>query len=121
MPIDKKAAKQAYKSAITPMGIYCLRDTQTGRCVIGGERNLDSVMGRFRFLMGCGSAQPAGPFSDPRLYADYADHPDAFTFEVLERVDVERYATAEEAVDKLDALMKEALPRYADVAQYAYK
>jgi hypothetical protein len=121
VPIDKKAAKLAYKSAITPMGVYCLRDTQTSRCVIAGERNLNSVMGRFRFLMGGGGAQPAGPFSDPRLYADYADHPEAFAFEVLERVDVDRCATYEEAVEKLDALVKAALPRYAGTPQYAYK
>jgi DNA-binding CsgD family transcriptional regulator len=121
MPIDKKAARQAYKHTIPPMGLYCLRDRRSGRCVIAGDRNLNSVMGRFRFLMGGPAAQPAGPFSDPALYADYRDHPDDFTFEVLESVDVAKCATYEEAADKLDALLKEALPRYADRARYAQK
>ncbi len=121
MAIDKKAAKEAYKNTIPPMGIYCLCDEQTGRCVIAGDRNLPSVMNRFRFLMGGGGAQPGGPFSDPRLFADYADHPNAFRYEVLESVDVAKCATREEAADKLEALLKEALPRYADRPQYIYK
>ncbi|MDR3050895.1 MAG: hypothetical protein LBU67_04155 [Oscillospiraceae bacterium] len=121
MPIDKKAAKLQYKSALTPMGIYCLRDGQSGRCVIAADRNLPSVMGRFRFLMGGAGPQPAGPFSDPDLYRDYADHPGAFTFEVLEQVDTAKCATYEEAADKLAALAKDALPRYASRPQYHQK
>ncbi len=129
MPIDQnsskkaaqKAAKQAYKSAITPMGVYRLLDTRSGRSVISADRNLPSVMGRFRFLMSGGGAQPGGPFSDPELYRDYTDHPDAFTFEVLEAVEIEKCATYEEAADQLAALLKAAQGKYADWPQYVQK
>ena len=121
MPIDKKTVKRDYKSTITPMGIYRLHDTQTGRSVIAGDRNLNSVMGRFRFVMGGAGAQPGGPFSDPQLYADYQDHPQAFVFEILESVDVIACATYEDAADQLKALLKEALPRYMSLPQYVQK
>ena len=121
MPIDKKAAKRDYKNTITPMGIYRLHDTQTGRSVIGADRNLNSVMGRFRFVIAGAAAQPGGPFSDPQLYADYRDHPHAFVFEILESVDVAACATYEDAADQLEALLKEALPLYASLPQYMQK
>ncbi len=121
MPIDKKAAKLAYKSTITPMGIYCLTDTHTGRSVIAAEKNLNSVFSRFRFMMGGSGPQPAGPFSDPQLYADYKDHPDAFELAILEQVDTAKCASYEEAVDKLEQLCKGMASRYADRPQYLYK
>ena len=121
MAIDRKAAKLAYKSTITPMGIYCLRDGQSGRCVVAAERNLPSVMSRVRFIAEFGGTPPAGPLSDPRLGQDYRDHPEAFTFEVLEAVDVSLCATYEEAADKLRALEKAAQGRYAHLPRYIAK
>ncbi len=121
MTIDKKAAKLAYKNAITPMGIYCVRDGISGRCVIAADRNLPSVMNRLRFVAGGATPQPAGPFSDPQLYADYKDHPQAFTFEVLDAVDVTKCATYEEAAEQLADLEKAAKQKYADRMQYLYK
>lgn len=120
MAIDKKAAKLAYKNTIPPMGIYCITDAQSGRSVIAADRNLPSVMNRFSFLQH-GGTQPAGPFSDPQLYKDYLERPEAFSFEILEQVDVAKCATYEEAVEKLEALQKGLRARYADRPQYQYK
>lgn len=121
MAIDKKAAKLAYKNTIPPMGIYCIRNSQNGRCVIAADRNLPSVMNRLSFMQHETSAQPAGPFSDPQLFKEYRENPEAFVFEILEQVDVAKCATYEEAAEKLEALQKGLRVRYADREQYQYK
>lgn len=104
MPMDKKAAKLAYKNTVTPMGVYQIADRQTGRFLLARDRNLDSAPNRFQFFMNTGSVQPAGPFSDPQIFADYTDHPDAFHYEIIVRVDTEKFPTYEEAADELERL-----------------
>ena len=120
--IDRKAAREAYKNAITPMGIYCLRDTVTGRCVIAAERNLNSAQSRFQFLMRNNTTPPpGGPLSDPQLLADYRDHAEAFQFEILEEVDTAKCASYEEAANRLAALWRDTHKKYASWPQYHYK
>ena len=121
MPIDRKAAKATYKNTITPMGIYCLRNSLTGRCVVAADHNLPSVMGRLRFIAGLGSAQPGGPFSDPQLCKDFSEHPEAFVFDILEEVDISKCASYEEAADKLEVLERAARHRYDHLQRYLTK
>lgn len=106
MPIDKKAAKQAYKNTIPPMGVYRILDQQTGRYVVASDRNLDSVTGRFNFVMESAGIQPGGPYSDPQMFEDYRDHGAEFVIEVLAKVDIAKCATYQEAVDQLEPLYK---------------
>lgn len=121
MPIDKKAAKKAYKNTITPMGVYRILDRQTGRYLLGADRNLGSSQNRFQFMMMSGRPTSAGPFSDPQMFADYQDHPDAFTFEVVAEVDLEKHLTYEEAAYALDKLYAEQAPLFPEEQRYRTK
>lgn len=117
MSIDKKAAKLAYKQMQTPMGVYCVRDNRTGRLLLGKSPNVVSVKNHFFFVMRWGNS-PIGPFSDPQLQADFADHPDDFTVEVVETVDLTKCESREEALQKLDDLEEAVRARFADAPQY---
>lgn len=120
MPIDKKAAKEAYKSTVTPMGVYRILDQQTGRFLLAADRNLNGAQGRFKFLILSG-VQPGGPLSDPQMFEDYRDHPDSFTFEVVEQVDTEKYPTYNEAADQLERLMKKQDKLFPQKGRYKTK
>ena len=118
MPLDKKAAKLAYKQTQTPMGVYCVRDGKTGRCLLGASPNVVSVKNHFFFVMRWGNS-PIGPFSAPQLREDFADHPDDFTVEVVETVDLTKCADRGEALAHLDKLEERVRARFKDVPQYA--
>lgn len=118
MSIDKKAAKLAYKQSQTPMGVYCVRDGKTGRCLLGASPNVTSVKNHFFFIMRWGN-DPIGPFSDPQLRADFADHPDDFTVEVVETVDLTKCQDRAEALSHLEALESIIRARFEGVPQYA--
>lgn len=120
MPFDRRAAKLAYKQTVTPMGVYCIRDTVSGRILLGSSTNVPSVNNHFRFAMRWGN-DPHSPFSDAQLKQDYADHPDAFTFEILETVDQDKCESRAQAIEQLAQLYDLVQEQYASAAQYATK
>lgn len=121
MPIDKKAARSAYKNTVTPMGVYRVVDQQSGRFLLAADRNLSGAQGRYRFFLSAGTVQPGGPFSDPQLFADFRDHPDAFSFEIVEQVDSEKFPTYNEASDELDRLIKKQDQLFPREGRYIIK
>jgi hypothetical protein len=81
-PIDRKALIREYKSAPQPAGIYRVRNTTTGKSLIGSSVNLPGMLNRQRFQLEHGS------HPDKELQRDWNDlGPDAFRFEILDRLE----------------------------------
>ena len=58
-------------------------------------------------------------FCDQQLHADYDDHADAFTFEIVDTVDQEKCESRQDSLEALDALYEKICQRYADVPQWS--
>jgi len=78
---DRKELIREYKQTPQPAGIYRVRNTATGRSLIGSSPNLPGMLNRQRFQLVHGS------HPDRELQADWKTlGPDAFEFEVLDRL-----------------------------------
>ncbi len=80
--IDRKALIREYKETPQPAGIYLVRNTQTGKSLIGSSPNLPGMLNRQRFQLDLGS------HPDKELQADWTElGSEAFEFEVLDRLE----------------------------------
>jgi hypothetical protein len=96
-------------------GVYIIRNSATGRILLGSTTNLESVRNKLEFGRSTGLAGVL----DHRLRRDAdEDGIDAFTFEVVEALDVTPDMTPaglRAELDTLEALCREGLgdvPRY---------
>ena len=79
--IDRKARIREYKESMRPAGVFRVRNTATGKSLVGSTTNLPSVLNRHRFQLEH-SSHPSR-----ELQADWnALGPDAFQFEVLDHL-----------------------------------
>ena len=79
--IDRKARIREYKETLAPAGVFRVRNTATGKSLVGSTANLPGTLNRHRFQLEHGS-HPSG-----ELQADWnALGPDAFEFEVLDQL-----------------------------------
>jgi len=79
---DRKQAIDAWKKREVDAGIFVVRCVATGAAWIGGWPDVDRVRNRIWFTLGQGSHPNRG------LQAAWRTHgPDAFAFEVLERLE----------------------------------
>jgi hypothetical protein len=79
--IDRKARIRQYKETLPPAGLFRVRNTATGKSLVGSSANLPGTLNRHRFQLECGSH----PSKD--LQADWkALGSDAFQFEVLDQL-----------------------------------
>lgn len=77
--MDRKALIRAYKETPRPMGAYRVRNTVSGKTLVGVYRNLDAILNRHRAQLRLG-VHPVR-----QLQEDWnALGEDAFAFEVLE-------------------------------------
>jgi hypothetical protein len=77
--MDRKALIREYKEARRPMGVFRVRNTVTGKSLVGTSINLPGMLNRQRFQLGLG-AHP-----NRELQQDWNElGPDAFVFEVLD-------------------------------------
>jgi len=77
--MDRKALARAYKEARRPMGVYCVRNLETGALIIGRSVDVQSVLNRER------TSLRFGGHPDRRLQQEWnARGADAFAFEVLD-------------------------------------
>jgi len=77
--MDRKALARAYKESRRPMGVYGVRNLQTGDALIGRSTDLPSILNRER------ASLRFGGHPNRRLQQDWnALGPDAFAFEVLD-------------------------------------
>ena len=80
--IDRKARIREYKETSQPAGIYRVRNTATGKSLIGSSVNLPGMLNRQRFQLEHGS------HVDKELQGDWDElGSDAFEFEVLDRLE----------------------------------
>ena len=77
--MDRKALALAYKESRRPMGVYCVRNLQSGDALIGRSIDLPAILNRER------TSLRFGGHPNRRLQQDWnALGPDAFAFEVLD-------------------------------------
>lgn len=80
--LDRKALIRGYKDTPLPAGIFAVRNRATGRSLIGSTPNLPGMLNRQRFQLESGGHPSA------ELQADWNElGPEAFEFEVLDRLE----------------------------------
>lgn len=103
---DRKAAAAAYKEQTVTAGIYAVRCQPTGQCWVGRAPDLATIQNRLWFTL----RHQANPHRS--LQAAWREHgPDAFTFEILERIGEEEIAYVRER------LLKDRLAHWATELQ----
>ena len=79
--IDRKARIREYKETLPPGGVFRVRNTATGKSLVGSSANLPGTLNRHRFQLERGS------HPSKELQADWNTlGPDAFEFEVLDQL-----------------------------------
>jgi hypothetical protein len=80
--VDRKAAIREYRDRARPAGMFCVRNTATGRVFLGGSVDLPSMLNRQRFQL------EMGGHASRELQTDWnASGPDAFAIEVVDTLD----------------------------------
>ena len=80
--IDRKALIRGYKETRRPAGVFCVRNTVSGRSLVGSTPDLPGMLNRQRFQLEMGSHPDRG------LQADWNElGGEAFEFEVLDRLE----------------------------------
>jgi hypothetical protein len=80
--IDRKARIREYKETPRPAGVYRVRNTATGKSLVGSTANLPGILNRQRFQLENGS------HPDRELQRDLDElGSDAFEFEALDRLE----------------------------------
>jgi hypothetical protein len=79
--IDRKARIGEYKENLRPAGVFRVRNTATGKSLVGSSANMAATLNRHRFQLEHGS------HPSRELQADWrALGPDAFEYEVLDQL-----------------------------------
>ena len=80
--VDRKALIREYKKTSLPAGVYRVRNTASGKSLVGWSVNLPGILNRRRFQL------ENGMHPDAELQADWNElGPGAFEFEVLDRLE----------------------------------
>lgn len=99
--VRRKQLVERFKQAPSDAGVYRIVNVRTGRALLGSSPNLASVLNKLEFARTTGSTGAL----DHRLRADYRQYgAEAFTLEVLDRLDVKAEMTEAEIRDDLSAL-----------------
>ena len=97
----RRELTEEYRQNPPEAGIYQLVNTRTGRIFLGSAVNLPSVCSKLEFSQRTGTVSAL----DRKLWADLTEYgADAFTFEVLEVLDVSPNATPASIRDDLATL-----------------
>ena len=81
--IDRRAINREYKETPRPAGIYRVRNTVTGKSLIGATMDLPSMLNRQRFQL------ESGGHPDRELQQDWRElGSDAFEFGVLDELEL---------------------------------
>jgi len=77
----RRAAARQARDAFPPMGIYAIRDSESGHLLLGASRNVDASLNRARFEL------LMGKYADRVLQAAWnRGGVDGLRFDVLERL-----------------------------------
>lgn len=112
---DRKARIREYKETSQPAGIYRVRNTTTGKSLVGSTVNLPGMLNRQRFQLGHGS------HPDRELQRDWDElGPDAFEFEALDRLEP-RDEPAYDPTEDLRVLKEMWLEKLMTVGEPLYR
>jgi hypothetical protein len=79
MTMDRRDAIRKYKERVQPMGIFCIRNRENGKALIGSSLDVPAMLNRLRFQL------QLGKHSDAALQADWTRlGAEAFTLETLD-------------------------------------
>ncbi len=105
--IDRKSLRRQYKETARPAGLFVVRNDAEGVLFIGASGDLPSMLNRQRFQL------QMNTHPDKTLQADWKRlGPDAFSFEVLDRLP-QPDEPRPDLRDDLDALLDMWLERLA--------
>lgn len=94
--------KREYKERVKPAGIFQIKNTVTGKFLLGSSLNLDGVWNSAKFTLELGNHR------NRQLQADWKQYgPEAFVFEVLDQVPDD--ADASKELDIYETLWVEQL------------
>lgn len=80
---SKKEIKREYKERPKPAGVFLVRNTATGKILLGSSLNLEGSLNKHRFMLMSGSHR------NKALQQDWNNaEPDTFEFEILETVKI---------------------------------
>ena len=109
--MDRKTAIRAYKDTPRPAGVFAVRNQTEDRLYVGVAADLPAALNRQRFQL------DGGLHPHRELQADWSRlGPDAFSFEVLDRLD----DPADPGAD-LEALHDLWLEKLAETGQALYE
>lgn len=80
--MDKSKAKRDYKQAKRPMGVYRIRNTESGKSYVGYSVDLQAILNRHRAELKFGSHRNAELLDEWKALGE-----SAFKFEVLEELE----------------------------------
>ena len=106
MTIDRKARVREYKDSARPMGVFRVRNTASGRALLGSSVDLPSILNRHRAQLRLGG-HPCRA-----LQADWnALGAEAFAFEILDTLSPDPSPARDPAHDlrELEAMWRERL------------
>lgn len=79
--VDRKSLLRAYKETPLPAGVFAVRNTVSGRLLVGVSPNVPGMLNRQQFQL------RRGAHPDRELQADWKElGSDAFSFEVLDQL-----------------------------------
>ncbi len=97
-PMEKRARARQVRDAFPRMGVYAIRDLDSGNVIVGSSRNVDGAINRARFELRMGS------HANKALQAAWtSSRTQRFTFEILELLH-EREDTAFDYAEELRML-----------------
>jgi len=109
--MNRKELIREYKETGRPMGIFCVRNTATGKVLIGSSTDLPGILNRHRWQL------EMGMHANRDLQNDWNTlGPQAFAFETLDTLskpDEPGYQPADDLKELLDMWMEKLSP-YGD-------
>jgi hypothetical protein len=80
--VDRKARIREYKESFRPMGVFLVRNRESGRVLLGATADLPAMLNRQRFQL------ESGGHPDKELQRDWNElGADAFDFEVADTLE----------------------------------
>jgi hypothetical protein len=77
--MDRKTLTRQYKETPRPMGVYCVRNTANGKCLVGSSVNLPAMLNRHQAQLRMGAHANRALQSDWKQFG-----PETFVFETLD-------------------------------------
>lgn len=95
----RQRMKEAYQKRVSAGGVYVLENASTGKKLLLSETDLTGAENRFRFMQMTGSCP-----NQKLRFAWKESGPEAFRFQVLERLEQKEEQTKEEFLEDLKLL-----------------